>query len=148
MINNDQAIRASRQKRALHKYVDDDTVTASFVVQTAAAIYYDIPAGKQVVIQTVDYGVATANKEMAMYIVGCDAVTGGGSPTQCMHQWKIANGAANQGVLNQVTKLDVPCVIKYSDGHRSVSLAVKATDTNAVVTYGWCGWVEDEGTLS
>ena len=79
MLNNDQALRAARQKRSIHKYVDDDTVTASFVVQTAAAIYFDIPAGKQVVVQTVNYGIETANKMVDMYIVGCDAVAGGGT---------------------------------------------------------------------
>ncbi len=41
-----------------------------------------------------------------------------------------------------------PVCIKYSDGNRSVSVAVKATDTDTVVDYGWMGWVEDEGTLS
>lgn len=148
MLNNDQALRAGRQKRSIHKFVDDDTVTASFVVQTAAAIYFDIPVGKQVVIKTINYGIETANKMVDVYIVGCDAVAGGGTPTQCMHHWHLANGANNQGALNRVQTLDVPCILRYSDGHRSVSLAVKATDTNAVVTYGWCGWVEDEGTLS
>jgi len=41
-----------------------------------------------------------------------------------------------------------PLVLKYSDGYRPVLIAVKATDTNTVVSFGWNGWVEDEGTLS
>lgn len=144
-----QALRAAREGRALHKFKDDDAgITASFVVSTLAAVYHDIPVGKQVVVYTVNYGVATPSKTVDVKVVGCDAITGGGTPTQKMHIFRVANGAANQGELNKVEYFDVPLVFKYSDGHRSVSLSVKATDTNTVATYGWCGWVEDEGTLS
>ena len=145
----DQALRAAREGRALHKFLDDDTdVTAGFVVETNALIYYDIPAGKQVVVTTLYAGCGTIEDELTVYIVSCAAVTGGGAATQKMHHFKVANGAKKEGKVYGVRELRVPVVIKYSDSARSVSLAVKGTDTDVTGTYGWCGWVEDEGTLS
>ncbi len=128
---NDQALRAAREGRALHKFEDADTgLTASFVVSTKSNVYFNIPEGKQVVISTVNFGCQTPSKTVTMYIVGCDAVAGGGTPTQFMHHFQIANGAANQGALNKIDHFNVPVILKYSDGHRSVSIAVKGTDTN------------------
>ena len=145
----DQALRAAREGRVFHKFVDEDTgVTAGFVVQTAAAIYYDIPAGKQVIVDTVYLGCSTVDDEITAYIVSCAAVAGGGVATQRMHHWKVATGTKKEGIIHKIFHLDVPVVIKYSSGARSVSLAVKGNDTDIVGTYGWCGWVEDEGTLS
>jgi len=103
--------------------------------------------GTQVVIDTVNVGVATPSKTVDIKIVGCSAVAGGGTPTQEMHIFRVANGAANQGELNKVIHLDVPVIFKYSNGYKSVSLSVKATDTETTATYGWCGWYEDENTL-
>jgi len=144
----DQGLRAAREGRAICKFVDEDTVTDAFVVQTAAAIYYDIPEGKQLVIKSATVGGATVLEECVAYLVGCDAVAGGGTPTQLNHHLHIAIGDRKEGLMHAKESFDVPKVVKYSDGHRSVSLAVMATDNATVVTYGWCGWVEDEGTLS
>ena len=145
----DQALRAAREGRGIHRYLDDDPdVTAAFVVETNAAIYYDIPAGKQVVMHTLNYGLSNASKDITIYPVSCAAITGGGAATQLMHHFKSANSANNLGDVYLIQRLDQPIVVKYSSGARSVSLAVKGTDTDVIGTYGWCGWVEDEGTLS
>ena len=145
----DQPLRASREGRAIHKFIDDDAgVTAGFVVQTAAGIYYDIPAGHQVIVNTLYLGCSTVDDEITAYLVSCAATAGGGAATQKMHHWKVANGAKKEGVIYRTFHLDVPVCIKYSEAARSVSMAVKGTDTDIVGTYGWCGWVEEEGTLS
>jgi hypothetical protein len=147
-LNSDQALRAARQGRALHKYVNDDTVTGSFVVQTAAGIYYDIPAGKQVVIVGVMFGCESDDEFMSCYLVGCSAITAGGTPVQFMSHFDRYVGTKKTENVYAWELFQVPAIIKYSDGHRSVSMAVKATDTATVVSFGWCGWIEDEGTLS
>ena len=41
MFQGDAGLRAGRRGQALHKYVDSANVTGSFVVQTAAAIYWN-----------------------------------------------------------------------------------------------------------
>jgi len=145
----DQALRAAREGRAIHRFLDDDTdVTAGYVVETNAAIYYDIPAGKQVIVSALYAGCSSVEDELTIYLVSCAAVAGGGAATQKMHHFKVANGVKKEGKVYGVRVLDVPVCIKYSDSARSVSLAVKGNDTDVVGTYGWCGWVEDEGTLS
>ena len=48
--------------------------------------------------------------------------------------------AAKTGLAYVWEPFHVPLIFNYSDGHRSVSMAIKATDTDAIVSYGWCGW--------
>ena len=144
----DQGLRAAREGRAIHRHVSGATVTGSFVVQTAAAMYFDIPAGKQVVVVNINIGCEDAGEFAAAYIVACSAITGGGTPTKKHAEIHEHVGVAKEGKSHVDDEIYPPLVIKYSDGHRSVSVAVKATDTNTVVDYGWMGWVEDEGTLS
>ena len=147
-LNSDQGLRAARQGRSIHKSVAGGTVTGSFVVQTAAGIYFNIPAGKQVVVVNLSVGCEDAEEFAAVYMVGCDAVAGGGTPTQFYAEIHDHVGSKKEGHGHVDDNIYPPIVIKYSDGYRSVSMAVKATDTNTVVDYGWDGWVEDEGTLS
>jgi len=144
-----QTLRAAREGRAIHKFKDEDaTVTAGFVVSTLASIYYDIPAGKQVIVDTVHYGINTVDDEITVYMVACAEITAGGAATQKMHHFFASSGTKKEGNGIVIAYLATPLCIKYSDGHRSVSMAVKATDTDAIATYGWCGYFEDEGTLS
>lgn len=148
MINSDQGLRAARQGRAIHKWVAEGTVTGSYVVQTAAAMYFNIPVGQQVIVCSMHIGCDTADEFAGAYVVACSEVAGGGTPTQ-MHEGSHDHvGSKKEGHGHSEDVILPPLCIKYSDGHRSVSLAVKATDTNTVVDYGWSGWVEDEGTLS
>ncbi|GAG58200.1 unnamed protein product [marine sediment metagenome] len=146
--NNEQALRAARQGRSICRWLEDVTITGSYVVATSASLYFDIPAGKQVVIPHAFVGCESANEFMAGYIVGCSAIAGGGSPTQFHHAMHDHVGAGKVGTGHVVEDFIPPLVLKYSEGHRSVSMAVKATDTGTVCTFGWCGWFEDEGTLS
>ena len=144
-----QTLRAAREGRALHKFKDDDSgVTAGFVVSTLAAVYFDIPAGKQVIVDTVHYGVNTVDDEVTVYIVSCAEIAGAGAATQHMHHFWASSGTKKEGNGLVIAHLLTPVCIKYSDAARSVSMAVKANDTDAIVTYGWCSYWEDEGTLS
>ena len=144
----DQGLRAAREGRSIRRWLDGTTVTAAYVVQTDALIYYNIPEGRQVVITKAFFGTETVSEEILGYLVGCDAVAGGGTPTQVHHHNHVVNGLALSGRLHFEKNLNPLIVLKYSEGHRSVSMAIKATDTATVVTFGWNGWVEDEGTLS
>ena len=149
MLNNDQAIRAARQGRAIHKWKDSITgLSGSHVVSTDAAIYYDIPAGKQVIVTRLVLGLDTINDVAHAYVAGCAAITGGGNATQLCPHSHFVTGAAKEGRSEATRVFDPPICIKYSDGYRSVSLALAANDTNADVLVGWQGWMEDEGTLS
>ena len=147
-FQQDQGLRAAREGRNIRRFLADVNVTAAFVVSTNALIYYDIPEGKQVVITRLHLGCETVDEYAAGYLVGCAEVAGGGVATQLHAQAHDHVGGKKEGAGHIVRTTNPPIVVKYSDGHRSVSLAVKATDTSTVVAYGWNGWVEEEGTLS
>ena len=144
----DQGLRAAREGRDIRRYVSEVKITGDFVVQTAAALYYDIPAGKQVVVCRTYVGCETALNLIEGYMVGCAAVAGGGAATQINNHVHDHVGDKKEGSGHIIRDNLPPLVLKYSEGYRSVSIAVKATDTNTVVSFGWNGWVEDEGTLS
>jgi len=149
MPNSDQGLRAARQGRNLHKW--DNAVTnlsGSHVVSTDAGIYQNIPAGKQIIIKMLCIGLETASDKLHVVPVGCSAVAGGGDATDLCHHLHIITGNAPSGKVEFMHEYPVPLIAKYSDGYRSVSLALAANDTGAQAVVGWCGWVEDEGTLS
>ena len=144
----EQGLRAAREKRAVRRYVENTTITDAYVVQTSAAIYYNIPEGKQVIVCRVHVGCETPDEFMGGYVVGCDAVAGGGNATK-MHAEIHDHVGTKKEFSGHIVKDSNPyLVLKYSDGHKSVSMAVKATDAATVVSFGWNGWLEDEGTLS
>lgn len=140
-------LEAARDGRSIRRYLSGVTVTNAFVVSTNAAIYYDIPEGKQVVVSRVFMGCETVEETAGGYIVGCAEIAGGGAATQMHNQIHDHVGTKKEGSGHITKNSNPPMVLKYSDGHRSVSLAVKATDAATVVTYGWNGWYEDENTL-
>ena len=141
-------LEAAREGRSIRRYIANTTVTNAFVVQTAATSYYDIPEGKQVVVSRVFIGRETPDETLAGYIVGCAAITGGGAATQMQNEIHDHVGTKKEFSGHIEKDTNPPLVLKYSDGHRSVSMAVKATDNATVCTFGWGGWLEDEGTLS
>jgi len=144
----DQALRAAREGRDIARYQADQTVTAAFVVEVGAAIYYNIPAGKQVIVTKIFVGCETVDEYVAGYLVACDAVAGGGTPVQKTRETHNHVGSKKDGNQHETVNAYPPFCIKYSDGHRSISMAMKATDTGTVVGFGWRGWIEDESTLS
>ena len=149
MLNFDQGLRATRQGRHLHKY--DNAITGlsgSHVVSTSSAIYQNIPEGKQIIIKMLCLGLETASDKLHAVPVGCSAVAGGGDATDLCHHLHVITGATPQGKVEFMHEYPVPLIAKYSDGYRSVSLALAANDSNAQAVVGWCGWIEDEGTLS
>lgn len=147
-FSQDQGLRAAREGRRIDKSQVDQTVTAAYVVELHADIYYDIPEGCQVVITHYFVGCETVEEFAAAYPVACAEVAGGGAATQLHHDIHDHVGSKKEGNDHVEEDLYPPAVVKYSDGHRSISMALKATDTSTVVKYGWVGWYEDEGTLS
>jgi len=147
-FSQDQGLRAARDGRDIHRNLVDQTVTAGFVVEVGAGTYYDIPAGKQVIVSSFWVGCETVDEFAAAYMVSCDAVTGGGNATALGMQLHDHVGTKKEAAGHIRQELYCPLCIKYSAGARSVSMALKATDTSTVCMFGWCGWVEDEGTLS
>lgn len=143
----DQALRAAREGRVIARYSHDQTVTGAFVVEVGATTYYNIPEGKQVIVTKIFIGCETPEEFAAGYLVACAAIAGGGAATQVSRE--IHNHVGTKKEMNQHETIRPipPVCLKYSDGHRSVSLAMKATDAATVVGFGWRGWYEDEITL-
>ena len=148
IIVQNAAIRAARAGRSVNRWLQDVKVTAAFVVSTNASIYFDIPAGKQVIIKAVLFGTTTEGDGVWVYPVACSAIAGGGTPTTIGYVRYASGAATKSGNQHFIDDIPVPFIAKYSEGARSVSLAVKATSTETDVTFGWSGWYEDEGTLT
>ena len=146
--SQDCGLMAARKGRSIRRYVSEVSITGSFVVQTSATLYYDIPVGKQIVVCRLFVGCETALNLIEGYLVGCSAVAGGGDAVQMNNHIHDHVGDKKEGSGHIVRDTCPKIVLKYSEGYRSVSIAVKATDTNTVVSFGWNGWIEDEGTFS
>ena len=144
----DQGLRAAREGRSIHKYLADQTVTGAYVVEVGAGTYYNIPAGKQVVITHFHVGCEDVDEFAGAYMVSCAAVAGGGAATKISFEVHDHIGTKKEGRSHIRAEFTIPLVVKYSSGARSVSMALIATDTNTVCAFGWAGWVEDESTLS
>ena len=144
----DQALRAARDARDIHRNLVDQTVTNAFVVEVGAGTYYDVPVGKQVIVSSFWVGCETVDEFAAAYMVSCAEITAGGAATALGMELHDHVGSKKEGSGHRRERLSCPLCIKYSDGARSVSMALKATDAATVCMFGWCGWVEDEGTLS
>lgn len=149
MLDANPGLTAARQGRAIHKW-DDSVIGLSteHVISTDSAIYYNIPAGKQVVIIRISVGLDTADDDGHLYVAGCSSVAGGGNATQLGHHIHYYSGSKKDGRGEHDHDFSPSLVIKYSDGYRSISLALAANDVDADLLVSWSGWVEDEGTLS
>ncbi len=140
-------IRAARAGHSIHKWDDSITgLSTEHVVSTDAALYYDLPEGYQVMVTALVVGLDTINDEVHAYVAGCAAIAGGGDDTQLSHHihYVTAVGKAGRSEVKHV--FDPPLCVKYSDGYRSVSVAIAANDTDADVLVAWHGWVEREIT--
>jgi len=137
-------IHAVRRGGGLHKYVDDKTLSGSLQVLTDATLYYNIPAGKQVVICMMHLDIETFSDDVSFEMVSCDAVAGGGTPTKlCGHAHLFVGANANPSASHE-REFIPPMVVKYSSGARSVTMRVNANDSSAVASCGWMAWVEKE----
>jgi len=140
----DNALQASRRGDSLLKWVNDKTPGDALVVLTDATLYYDIPAGKRVLITHVSYGLITVSDDCHFELVSCSAVAGGGTPTAITFHMEAATGDRKSDKSIQRSDFDPPICVNYSSGARSITLRVNANDAAAVITCGWHGWVEDE----
>lgn len=141
------ALRASRSGIAIHKHFDEiATLTAAYVVQTSINLYYDIPAGCQVIISGVDWGLHTINDDLFVRMVKTQFPAGVGDEVIISKTFNSYSG--DHKAYKAIEDYDfVPrLVVKYSGGLVCVSMEAKVNDTDAIATIGWHGWVEKEGT--
>lgn len=135
---------ATRQGRALHKWVNSKTPGSSEVVLTDATLYYNIPTGKQVLVTQLCFDLETMSDDCCFTIVSCSAVAGGGTSTAITGCIQVFTGNVQSGSAAK-ERMYVPSIlVTYSSGARSITLRVNANDANAVISCGWMGEVEDE----
>ena len=142
--STDHALQASRRGDSLLKWVNDKTPGDASVVLTDVGLYYDIPAGKRVLITHVSYGIITVSDDCHFEIGSCSAVTGGGTFTPLAFHMEVGTGDRKSDKAIQRTDFDPPLCVNYSSGARSITMRVNANDASAVITCGWHGWVEKE----
>ena len=141
------ALRAARSGVAIHKHVSElATLTAAYVVQTSALLYYDIPVGCQVIISGIDWGLHTNQDVLYVRMVKTQFPAGVGDEVIISRTFYSHSGA--NPAYRMIENYDfVPrLVVKYSGGLVCVSMEAKVNDTDAIATIGWHGWVEKEGT--
>ncbi len=144
---HESGIRAARDGNSINKWDDSITgLTPAHVVSTDAAIYYDIPEGHQVMVTILAIGLDTVNDEAHAYVAGCAAIAGGGVSTQLSHHMHFVTAVGKSGRSPVNHEFYPPLCVKYSDGYRSVSLALAANDVNADILVAWHGWLEREIT--
>ena len=141
------ALRAARSGVAIHRHVNElATLTAAYVVQTSALLYYNIPAGHQVVVSGIDWGLHTHNDSLYVRMVKTQFYAGVGDEVIIGRTFYYHSGAAN--VVRLINNYDfIPrLIVKHSAGLTCVSMEAKVNDTDAIATIGWHGWVEKEST--
>jgi hypothetical protein len=140
----DSAKEAARDGRALHKWVNDKTPGATVVVLTDVTLYYNIPVGKQVMITQLNFDVATLSDDCHFSLVSCDAVAGGGTPTEISGHAHAFTGNVQAGSFSKERDFNPPIRVRHTDGARSISIRVDANDAALVCSCGWTGWIEPE----
>jgi len=128
----------------LHLWANDITPGAADIVLTNIGLYYNVPAGRQVIITGFSVYLGTVSDDCHFNLVSCTAVAGGGAATDISCHQHITTGAAIAGFLSHKFVFTTPIRIRYSDGARSISMRVHANDAAAEITVSWGGFVMDE----
>jgi len=76
--------------------------------------------------------------------VSCSAIAGGGVATALDGDQDVYSSGNLAGAEHYERDYQIPLVVKYSTGARSISIKVNANDALATIGCGWHGWVEDE----
>jgi len=134
-------LRAALDGRDLHKWVDDKNVNSTdTTVLTDATLYYNLVEGEQVVITGVAWGIITASDDGHFTIGSTTAVAGGGDYTALCHHMEATTGTAKSTRSIYEEYFDVPIIVKYSSGARSITMRAHVNDTDCNVTVGWHGF--------
>ena len=134
----------SRLGDGLHKWVCNKTPGATEVVLTDTTLIYNIPEGKQIFIRKAWILLTSASDNCHGTLVSCNAVAGGGTPTNLDGCLVVHSAAAMYGSEHYERDYRVPIRVRYSDGARSISIKVNANDASTEISVGWQGWVESE----
>jgi len=135
---------AAREGLGLYKWVNDKVPGAVAVVLTDATLVYNIPAGYQVFIVKTWALLQTASDSCKFTTVSCSAINGGGVATALDGDQDIYSSGNLAGAEHYERDYQIPLVVKYSTGARSITIEVTANDALATIGCGWHGWVEPE----
>ncbi len=134
----------SREGNALHRWMDDVTPGAAVsILAGASQLQYPIADGKAVFVTCFTTSLETQSDDCSFQLMGQNAGAPGGWYQMAGHI-HIRTGAANAGRDTKIAYFDPPIKLAYSDGYRGIGVQVDANDAGAQISFGWCGWVEDE----
>ena len=137
-------VHVARRGYGLHRWVNDKTPGSDSVVLTDATLVYNIPAGKQVLITSLNFDLITVSDDVHISLVSCSAVDGGGDATDISGHVHLFTGTTVDGAASKERPFNPPLHVTHTSGARSISMRVKANDAAAVISIGWHGWVENE----
>lgn len=136
--------QVAREGRAIRKFINDiDGIGAAEVI-TNGLIFYNLPAGRRILVAELVLGLHTLSDSIHVDIGRTTAVNGGGAYTALSPQYDIHTGNV-QAAPTSVQFTFYPLLMcEYSAGTRSITLRVTANDVSAELSLAWAGWWEFE----
>lgn len=107
-------------------------------------VYYNVAAGRQVLIREMCFGVITASDNCFFELGYTDGPNGTGTFRPITPRFYVMTAAAQDGRQTYEKLTNPPPCLKYSNGVRSITYRVDANDANCQISAAWHGWVEDE----
>lgn len=136
--------QVAREGRAIRKFVNDLTGVGAAEVIALAAVLYNIPAGRRILISQLVLGLHTQSDNIHVEVGFTNVINGGGAFTPLTVQYDIHTGNVQAAPLSAEYNLYPLVIAEYSMGARCVALRVTANDVNAEMTLCWAGWWEFE----
>ena len=138
----DSMMHAVKIGNGIHKWVDAKTLSGAAQTLTDATMYYNIPVGSSVFITMLYLDLETVSDDVHMHLVKAAEVAGGGAVVQISGHLHTYTAAAQVTHATQVLFFDVPIEVAYGTGALSITVNVTGNDSSAVISAGWCGWME------
>ena len=135
---------AALDGRSVSKNLDNVTPGAGYAVLTNAGIVYNIPEGFLFVVAVRYCSLLTLSDNCLFQIGWCSAVDGGGAFTNKGHYMRLYSGAAQSVLVTERCHIVPPGVFRYSEGARSVTIAVTPNDAGCAITCGYSGFIMQE----
>ncbi len=135
---------AALENRDVHKNLDNITPGAGYAVLTNANIVYNIPEGLLLVVAVRFCSLLSLSDSCLFQIGWCDAINGGGTFYNEGHYMNLISGAAQSVLVTERCHIVPPHVFRYSEGMRSVTIAVTPNDGTCAISCGFSGFFMQE----
>lgn len=139
-----EMVHVARRGYVYHMYVDDKTGSGSSQVLTDASLVLNIPDGYQLLITAMHFDMLTVSDDCHFNLVGTTLADGAGDASELCGHCHIFTGTAVSGAESKERPFVPPLLVRYSDGHKSVTMRINTNDASCVISCGFSCWMEKE----